>query len=55
MSDIAAQVMEDNEVESLKARVQLIIDEEALMSESELKNPKNFNHFGEITMVWRRR
>ena len=36
------QVMEDNEVESLKARVQLIIDEEALMSQWDLDNPQQF-------------
>ena len=54
MSDIAAQVMEDNEVESLKARVQLIIDEEALMSESELQNPKNFPPFIQVLQAHRR-
>ena len=46
--------MEDNEVESLKARVQLIIDEEALMSESELLNPKNFPPFIQVLQAHRR-
>ena len=47
--------MKDNEVESLKARVQLIIDEEALMSESELKNPKNFPQFIQVLQAHRKR
>jgi hypothetical protein len=48
------QVMEDNEVESLKARVQLIIDEEALMSKSELNNPENFPEFIQVLQAHRR-
>ena len=48
------QVMEDNEVESLKARVQLIIDEEALMSKSELSNPENFPEFIQVLQAHRR-
>jgi uncharacterized coiled-coil DUF342 family protein len=46
--------MEDNEVESLKARVQLIIDEEALMSKSELNNPENFPEFIQVLQAHRR-
>ena len=46
--------MEDNEVESLKARVQLIIDEEALMSKSELNNPENFPQFIQVLQAHRR-
>ena len=41
-------------MESLKARVQLIIDEEALMSESELQNPKNFPPFIQVLQAHRR-
>ena len=48
------QVMEDNEVESLKARVQLIIDEEALMSKPELNNPENFPEFIQVLQAHRR-
>ena len=48
------QVMENNEVESLKARVQLIIDEEALMSKSELNNPDNFPEFIQVLQAHRR-
>ena len=46
--------MKDNEVESLKARVQLIIDEEALMSKSELNNPENFPQFIQVLQAHRR-
>ena len=46
--------MEDNEVESLKARVQLIIDEEALMSTSELNNPENFPEFIQVLQAHKR-
>ena len=45
--------MEDNEVESLKARVQLIIDEEALMTKSELENPRNFPPFIQVLQAHR--
>ena len=47
----AVQVMEDNEVESRKARVQLILDEEALMSESDLNNPEYFPEFIEVLTI----
>eukprot|EP01043_Picozoa_sp_COSAG02_P075096 COSAG02_NODE_15327_length_1181_cov_1.560074_2_plen_106_part_00 len=46
--------MENNEVESLKARVQLIIDEEALMSKSELNNPENFPQFIQVLQAYRK-
>ena len=46
--------MKDNEVESLKARVQLIIDEEALMSKSELNNPDNFPEFIQVLQAHRK-
>ena len=46
--------MEDNEVESRKARIQLIIDEEALMSQSELDNEKLFPQSIEVLQAHRR-
>ena len=40
--------MEDNEVESRKARVQLILDEEALMSDADKQNPAYFPKFLQV-------
>jgi|EP01047_Picozoa_sp_COSAG01_P025454 hypothetical protein len=46
--------MEDNEVESLKARVQLIIDEESLMSQSDLDNPQLFPRSIQVLQSYRK-
>ena len=48
MSDTYERVMERNEVESRMARIQDIIDEEALMSKSERRDPQLFPAFLQV-------